>query len=425
MKSKNTTTTQIPAAEWNFSKIPPKDYSVVWEYEQFREIIKCRQNGDSLTEDLNAVCCVLASRDLTYLKYGKRTLPWNDVPEDFREVVRDHYAPFASSKRLGDSAKALLDSPLVHLGAYTDIDIKLMYDRVRATASDPRSSIHVFEIRFLEGVDSKKTIVKTFEEWLDNQDFTSAFLLSELRDLPSLAKKLKDPYRAFDKWLASKLSPETKEALKDYRVEVSDPDLLKQSLLQDLNTIIRSDSVFDNSRFVGVSLRKKVGKLAANYPPESDLERLNRMLIEDAFPQEVAKLKTAGRSVDLFAKLMDLSVYRLSRKHSDEEVADIISATYSERPYFSPEKVNRAKRNTVKCLVASVENFKGDNQWEILKATKYFTQIKELFVKMAEGTPLDTDDPYLPFLLSDISRVLKKLEARYDSAQETASDSKP
>ena len=88
MKNRKLPATQIPSAEWDFSKIPPKDYSVVWEYEQYREIIRCRRNREIQIDDLNAVGYVLTSRDLTFLKYGKRTLPWNDVPDDFRDVLK-------------------------------------------------------------------------------------------------------------------------------------------------------------------------------------------------------------------------------------------------------------------------------------------------------------------------------------------------
>ena len=427
MKNRKLPATQIPSAEWDFSKIPPKDYSVVWEYEQYREIIRCRRNREIQIDDLNAVGYVLTSRDLTFLKYGKRTLPWNDVPDDFRDVLRDHYAPFAPSKHLNDSAKALLDLPLVHLGSYTDLDTKMIYDRVQATTSDPRSSIHTFEIRFLEGVDSKKQIVKAFEEWLDEQDFASTFTEDALRDrdLPSLAEKLKKPNRVFDRWLARKLSPKTKEALKDYRGKGSDPDLLKQSLLQDLNKIIQSDSVFTKARFNGISLREKVEKLVSNYPPDKDLKRLNRMLIEDAYPKEIAKLKTAGRTASLLPKLIDLAAYRLSREHPDDVVATIIKATYSRfRSAFSSEKVERAKDNTVECLKTRVKEFKTDNEREVSKAAEYLNAAKKVFDKIADGIPLETDDPALPHLLYDVLHSLQKLKSRQntipDSRNETA-----
>ena len=416
MTNKNNRTARIPSAEWDFSKIPPEDYSVVWEYEQYREIIKCSQNGDDLTPDLNAVGYVLTFRDLTFLKYGKRALPWNDVPDDFRDVLRDHYAPFAPSKRLKDSAKALLDLPLVHLGAYTDIDIKMIYDRVEATTSDPRSSIHVFEIRLLEGVDSKKTIVKAFGEWLDKQDFTSTLSVDALRDLPPLAEKLKKPSRAFDRWLARQLSPKTKAALKDYQGEGSDPDLLKQSLLQDLNKIIRSNSVFAKSRFVGVSLRKKVENMVSKYPPDRDLERLNRMLIEDAYPKEIAKLKTAGRTASLFPKLIDLAAYRLSREYSDDVVTDKIKKTYGDvRSSFSPETVNRSKRDTKKCLVARVRKFKADNKRDVSKAAEYLRSEK-ILQKIYDSAPLEADDPDLPHRIRTLLQYVQELKTQSDSA---------
>jgi len=127
------------------------------------------------------------------------------------------------------------------------------------------------------------------------------------------------------------------------------------------------------------------------------------MLIEDAYPKEIAKLKTAGRTASLLPKLIDLAAYRLSREHPDDVVATIIKATYGGfRSAFSSEKVERAKDNTVECLKTRVKEFKTDNEREVSKAAEYLNAAKKVFDKIADGIPLETDDPSLPHLLDDV-----------------------
>ncbi len=116
------------------------------------------------------------------------------------------------------------------------------------------------------------------------------FVVGDLVDLPSLASKLKQPNRAFDLWLAAQLSSATKAALANYQGQGSDPAPVQQALLQDFNGLIRSASLYEPPRFVDIALRPETTTLMSKNPQGADLERLNRLLFEDAYPLELAKI---------------------------------------------------------------------------------------------------------------------------------------
>ena len=59
-------------------------------------------------------------------------------------------------------------------------------------------------------------------------------------------------------------------------------------LAKNLNKIISSGTVYDQARFQNVQLRPETKELLGKNPQGYDLERLNKLFIEDAYPAEIA-----------------------------------------------------------------------------------------------------------------------------------------
>ena len=137
----------------------------------------------------------------------------------------------------------------------------------------------------------------------------------DIKDLPSLADKLKRKPDAVSAYFSSQLSDETRRALADYEGAAADPKPLLNALVQDLNTIVRrvpkkatedakdlkadpkkaelerkraakNPPLYDPQRFRGVTLgettRQLLQEKAPNWP------RLNRLLLADAYPGVIA-----------------------------------------------------------------------------------------------------------------------------------------
>jgi len=118
---------------------------------------------------------------------------------------------------------------------------------------------------------------------------SSTFSASDIVDLPSFAKKLSRPADMVSAYINNNLSGATLTSLANYHGLDSDPILLQTALAQSLNIIIGSQSIFDAQRFAGVTFRPETQKLLAQNPRGDILLRLNRLLLEDAYPQEISR----------------------------------------------------------------------------------------------------------------------------------------
>ena len=111
------------------------------------------------------------------------------------------------------------------------------------------------------------------------------FSAQDLVDFPALASKLKGKDRLAD-YLQSRLSDRTRARLEKYRGG-RDPEL-KDALVHELNQIITGPSIYEEHRFVEVELRQHTRDLILRGPKGEELARLNRCLLEDAYPRELA-----------------------------------------------------------------------------------------------------------------------------------------
>jgi hypothetical protein len=64
---------------------------------------------------------------------------------------------------------------------------------------------------------------------------------------------------------------------------------LEAALLKDLNEIIRAECLYEEKRFAGVTLSQHARSLLASQLQGLQLARLNRLLLEEAYPSEIAK----------------------------------------------------------------------------------------------------------------------------------------
>lgn len=114
------------------------------------------------------------------------------------------------------------------------------------------------------------------------------FVAADLVNLPELANSLKDTNNKLAAHLNSKLSDGTKQALAKYEDSGPDSAELKKLLVADLNKIIRGPLVHETNRFADIRLRTETRRLLKEKPEGDALINLNRLLLEDAYPQEIA-----------------------------------------------------------------------------------------------------------------------------------------
>lgn len=109
------------------------------------------------------------------------------------------------------------------------------------------------------------------------------------KDLGSLAVKLQDSRAGVSKSITMRLSADTQTLLAEYDgVNAPAPDLQK-ALLADLNQLIQAESLYDSKNFTGIERSEQTQVLLLQNPKSGvALIRLNRFLLADAYPYELA-----------------------------------------------------------------------------------------------------------------------------------------
>jgi hypothetical protein len=115
----------------------------------------------------------------------------------------------------------------------------------------------------------------------------TAFTSADFKDVPALAKKLTSPADPVSAYLATNLSDSTVQTLKRLNEGGASIAAARIALAQDLNSLIVKQSVYEPQRFSGISLTEKTTDLLAQGKGRSE-SRLNRLLLADAYPQELA-----------------------------------------------------------------------------------------------------------------------------------------
>ena len=117
------------------------------------------------------------------------------------------------------------------------------------------------------------------------------FDMDAIKDPGSLAVKLQDTRAPVSQLIASQLSEDGQLLLVGYD-GASDPSpKLQKALLADLNRLLQAGSLYDAQLFADIELSEETQALLAQNPKSGEaLVRLNRSLLADAYPYELASL---------------------------------------------------------------------------------------------------------------------------------------
>lgn len=160
-----------------------------------------------------------------------------------------------------------------------------------------------------------------------------------IKDPGSLVVKLQDPRAPVSEFIASQLSEDMQWILLGYD-GVSEPTPQQQKvLLSDLNQLLQMGSLYDPQLFANIELSEQTQTLVRQNPQSGKaLIRLNRMLLLDVYPYELASLseeQTAENSKsietcreNLRGIKMAWETYRASNADTDPQWLSELSPQY-------------------------------------------------------------------------------------------------
>ena len=132
---------------------------------------------------------------------------------------------------------------------------------------------------------------QTLEGWIQAPPAPLNFGSNDIADVVALAKKLTGKPDAVSTWLSGQLDEPAVKALADWGATApataADLKALNSALIKNLNRLVAGASLFEAERFRGVQLRSSTKAMERAKPSMQAVARYNRMLLEDAYPQEL------------------------------------------------------------------------------------------------------------------------------------------
>ena len=114
--------------------------------------------------------------------------------------------------------------------------------------------------------------------------------LFEFKNPTRFTVKLKntDPTELVSQFLKNNFSAATRKGLNEYDEKSGPPsEALQNALIAELNQLLHGPSLYQEDRFARVTLSTETQELIEQTPQGEELIHLNRLLLADAYPQEI------------------------------------------------------------------------------------------------------------------------------------------
>ena len=134
----------------------------------------------------------------------------------------------------------------------------------------------------------------SYHQWLDRLPAEPKLWLllpDHLTETPKFLEKLRLPADAFAQFVRSQLSPRTTGLLDRCAEEECSSDKMIEALSADLNQLITSgQSIYETDRFAHLHLTPETTALLQQKRDGQKFDILNRLLLEEAFPEHLLKV---------------------------------------------------------------------------------------------------------------------------------------
>ncbi len=138
---------------------------------------------------------------------------------------------------------------------------------------------------------------KTLDGWIQAPPYALTISGDDIPFLPSLVQKLvekSDPVSAF---VSGQLDEAVRKDVAAFTAASTNSRALKSAMVRNINKVLSGPSIYDETRFRDVLLRPETRQLRQQNPQGQELSRLNRLLLEDAWPVDLSKSPAASWAV--------------------------------------------------------------------------------------------------------------------------------
>ncbi|MGN6643306.1 MAG: 3-keto-disaccharide hydrolase, partial [Verrucomicrobiota bacterium] len=130
---------------------------------------------------------------------------------------------------------------------------------------------------------------QTLNGWIQAPVSTTTIGREDVLDATAFARRLSDQNDPVSAWFSQRFDEAAKAGLAAALAGNTNPRQTVSPMLKSINATLGTGLVYEGNRFKGVALRPQTEALLQKAPKSFELGRLNRLLLEDAYPQELAK----------------------------------------------------------------------------------------------------------------------------------------
>ncbi len=135
---------------------------------------------------------------------------------------------------------------------------------------------------------------KSLDGWSQIENNATSLATTSITDPQAFAAKLAHGTDAVSVYLRRCLQDSIKASLATYSPSAENAKAVLSALVKDLNSLISGPPIYDRARFHNIVLRPETAQLLKRHPSAQQLARLNKLLLEDAYPGELAPSATTG-----------------------------------------------------------------------------------------------------------------------------------
>lgn len=135
---------------------------------------------------------------------------------------------------------------------------------------------------------------KSLDGWLQIENSATLLSTSGMKNPTAFVLKLAKGSDAVSTFLRGKFEDGLKADLASYSETNVNSKPVLSTLVKEVNRVLGGPSIYEKARFQGVILRPKTAELLRSNPQSQHLARLNKLLLEDAYPQELQKSVVTG-----------------------------------------------------------------------------------------------------------------------------------
>jgi archaellum component FlaC len=132
----------------------------------------------------------------------------------------------------------------------------------------------------------KKRIRRSIKQGTEKSSLL--FRVDELKNPTGFVDKLRHSQDPLSKHLRGRFSQTTQQLLNKYDGSNFQFELLQKALVDELNQLLKGGRLFEKQRFTQIQLTEETQMRIKQNPQGEDLIRLNRLLLEEAYPDEIA-----------------------------------------------------------------------------------------------------------------------------------------